>query len=104
MFSLLADISSLASADHVATGLESGPIRYVAALSLVANAVQFVLLYRNLRGEADRAMRLGEIIQQHNQQAAILDRAMVLLTSKKRYGSVPTLGPEPITASGRPPK
>lgn len=74
---------ALANADKIAGGLESGPIRYIAALSLLVNLGLFLMLMRvqslrvsELKENAKAAEKLGGVLEQHNQAVRALDKAM----------------------------
>lgn len=105
---------SLTNVDKVASGLEKGPITYVAALSLLVNLGLFLMLMRvqalrvgELKDGAERAEKLGGIIEKHNQAMGVLERAVsfVMAQQPRRRGqAAPTadLGPEPQTSKGLP--
>lgn len=106
---LLADIPTmLGQADTVAKGLEAGPIRYVAALSLTGNLVllgwiarQYVVRVTELKQELRELSVLSLKLVQAAQE---LDRAMAFVMAQlPRKKGAPVLGPEPHSSPGRVP-
>lgn len=106
---LLASVGdALTNVDRVSMGLEQGPIRYVAALSLVVNLGLFGMLMRvqslrvgELKENALRSEKLGGIIEKHNQAMGVLERAVafVMAQQPRRRRELAELGPEPQTLS-----
>lgn len=91
LLSLIASLGdALNNADRLSTGLEKSPLAYFLALSLLVNAAQAVVFLRvqalrvgeqkeyaaELKLQAERAEKLGAILEKHNQSIVILDRVM----------------------------
>lgn len=110
MFLLLAaaDVAeAVKSADTIASGLEKGPIAYVAALSLLANAGLFVMLMRvqslrveELKAGAERAEKLGGIIEKHNQAMGVLERAVAFVMAQQPASKRKAAAVDPLTDTG----
>ena len=102
---------ALKNADTIASGLEAGPIRYVAALSLMVNLGLFVMLMRvqslrvaELKEQAKEAERLGGILEQHNQTTRALDKLADFVTAqlpKKKQAQMTNLA-NPLPEIGAP--
>lgn len=102
---------ALANTDHVAAGLDKSPLAYFTALLVGAVVVLFAMLLRvqslraaELKEGAERAEKLGGIIEKHNQAMAVLERAVAFVMAQQpRKRAVPAeLGAEPATGKGRP--
>lgn len=67
---------ALASAERMAAGFDKSPLAYFLALSILANFVLALAVYRELKGSTKTAEKLGGVLEQHNQAARELGKAV----------------------------
>lgn len=94
----------LEQTDVIAKGLENGPIRYIAALSLAVNLGLFGMLMRiqslrvrELKENAAQREKLGGIIEKHNQAMLILEKTTEFVSAqlpRRKPHSVDSLASE----------
>lgn len=112
---VLAAAPVIDQAESISKGLEGAPIRYIAGFSLAVNLGLFAMLMRvqslrvsELKEGAERAEKLGAIIEKHNQAMGVLDRLVAFVQGQlpRRKGgggggsAPPTLAVEPVTGVG----
>lgn len=103
---------TLANVDKVSSGLETGPIRWVAAFFIIISMGLFAMLMRvqklrvdefkanaaaakeDLKASEARSEKLGAILEKHNAGLSILDRTVAAFVSAMPREKRPRPPPE----------